>query len=69
MTPSYQVLDDKLFKSSFGGPLLRCLTRAEAERVMLELHEGTCIAHQARQGVTVAPWVRMRVVVACRAPR
>ncbi|VFR03695.1 unnamed protein product, partial [Cuscuta campestris] len=34
------------YKRAFGGPLLRCLTRAEAERVIAEVHEGVCAAHQ-----------------------
>ncbi|VFR01737.1 unnamed protein product [Cuscuta campestris] len=44
--PRFQVLDGKLYKRAFGGPLLRCLTNREAERVMAEVHEGVCAAHQ-----------------------
>ncbi|VFQ68794.1 unnamed protein product [Cuscuta campestris] len=39
--PRFQMLDGRLYKRAFGGPLLRCLTRAEAERVIAEVHEGT----------------------------
>ncbi|VFQ89994.1 unnamed protein product [Cuscuta campestris] len=41
-------MDDlvRLYKRAFGGPMLRCLTRAEAERVIAEVHEGVCAAHQ-----------------------
>ncbi|VFQ74308.1 unnamed protein product [Cuscuta campestris] len=42
----FQVLDGKLYKRAFGGPLLRCLTNREAERVIAEVHEGVCTAHQ-----------------------
>ncbi|VFQ69005.1 unnamed protein product [Cuscuta campestris] len=44
--PQFQVLDGKLYKRAFGGPLLRCLTSREAERVIAEVHEGVCAAHQ-----------------------
>ncbi|VFQ64977.1 unnamed protein product [Cuscuta campestris] len=38
--PRFQVLDGKLYKRAFGGPLLRCLTNREAEPVIAEVHEG-----------------------------
>ncbi|VFQ64364.1 unnamed protein product [Cuscuta campestris] len=44
--PRFQVLDGKLYKRAFGGPLLRCLTNREAERVIAKVHEGVCAAHQ-----------------------
>ncbi|VFQ61136.1 unnamed protein product [Cuscuta campestris] len=44
--PRFQVLDGKLYKRVFGGPLLRCLTNREAERVIAKVHEGVCAAHQ-----------------------
>ncbi|VFQ68937.1 unnamed protein product [Cuscuta campestris] len=44
--PRFQILDGKLYKRAFGGPLLRCLTNREAERVIAEVHEGVCAAHQ-----------------------
>ncbi|VFQ71306.1 unnamed protein product [Cuscuta campestris] len=44
--PRFQVLDGHLNKRSIGGPLLRCLTNPEAERVIAEVHEGVCAAHQ-----------------------
>ncbi|VFQ91465.1 unnamed protein product [Cuscuta campestris] len=44
--PRFQMLDRRLYKRAFGGPLLRCLIRAEAERVIAEVHEGVCAAHQ-----------------------
>ncbi|VFQ98671.1 unnamed protein product [Cuscuta campestris] len=44
--PRFQMIDGRLYKRAFGGPLLRCLTGAEAERVIAEVHEGVCAAHQ-----------------------
>ncbi|VFQ61758.1 unnamed protein product [Cuscuta campestris] len=44
--PRFQILDGKLYKRAFGGALLRCLTNREAERVIAEVHEGVCAAHQ-----------------------
>ncbi|XP_019159717.1 PREDICTED: uncharacterized protein LOC109156335 [Ipomoea nil] len=44
--PSFQIVDGQLYKRSFGGPLLRCLLRPEAEKIMDEAHRGICAAHQ-----------------------
>ncbi|VFR03157.1 unnamed protein product [Cuscuta campestris] len=44
--PRFQMLDGRLYKRAFGGPLLRCFTRAEGERVIAEVHDGVCAAHQ-----------------------
>ncbi|VFQ99311.1 unnamed protein product [Cuscuta campestris] len=44
--PWFQVLDGHLYKRTIGGPLLRCLTNPEAERVIAEVHEGVCTAHE-----------------------
>ncbi|VFQ82225.1 unnamed protein product [Cuscuta campestris] len=43
--PWFQVLDGHLYKRAIRGPLLRCLTNPEAERVIAEVHEGICAAH------------------------
>ncbi|XP_019184170.1 PREDICTED: uncharacterized protein LOC109179056 [Ipomoea nil] len=45
-TPSFQIIDGQMYKQSFGGPLLKCLLRPEAERIMDEAHRGICAAHQ-----------------------
>ncbi|VFQ87045.1 unnamed protein product [Cuscuta campestris] len=44
--PRFQMLEGRLYKRAFCGPLLSCLTRAEAERVIAKVHEGVCTAHQ-----------------------
>ncbi|XP_019175767.1 PREDICTED: uncharacterized protein LOC109171093 [Ipomoea nil] len=49
MAPSYRMVEGRLFKLSFGRPMLRCLTRAEADKVIAEVHEGVCAAHQGAQ--------------------
>ncbi|VFQ85622.1 unnamed protein product [Cuscuta campestris] len=38
--PQFQALDGHLYKRAFGGPLMRCLTNPEVERVIAEVHEG-----------------------------
>ncbi|XP_019191514.1 PREDICTED: uncharacterized protein LOC109186061 [Ipomoea nil] len=44
--PSFRIIDGLLYKKSFGGPLLKCLLRPEAEKIMDEAHRGICAAHQ-----------------------
>ncbi|XP_031095094.1 uncharacterized protein LOC115999381 [Ipomoea triloba] len=44
--PRFQIVDNRLYRRSYGGPLMRCLTRFEAKLVMAELHSGLCSAHQ-----------------------
>ncbi|XP_062114336.1 uncharacterized protein LOC133825400 [Humulus lupulus] len=40
-------LSDTLYKHSFDGMLLRCLSKEEASHALQETHAGTCGAHQA----------------------
>ncbi|XP_019173566.1 PREDICTED: uncharacterized protein LOC109169144 [Ipomoea nil] len=49
--PRFQVTDSRLYRRSYGGPLMRCgVTRClidfEAKLVMDELHSGLCSSHQ-----------------------
>lgn len=44
--PSYEIVDSRLYKRSFGGPLLKCLLPNQAKEVMDEVHSGICSAHQ-----------------------
>ncbi|XP_031107130.1 uncharacterized protein LOC116011849 [Ipomoea triloba] len=44
--PSYVILEDKLYKRSYNGTLLKCVYPDEAELIMREVHEGVCSAHQ-----------------------
>ena len=34
--------DDKLYRSGYSMPLLKCATPSEAKYIMREIHEGTC---------------------------
>ena len=41
----YLIINDQLYKWGFSLPYLRCLTYAEAEIVLREIHEGVCGDH------------------------
>ncbi|KAM1739018.1 hypothetical protein ACFX11_014781 [Malus domestica] len=41
----YLIINDQLYKRGFTLPYLRCLTLAEAEIVLREIHEGVCGDH------------------------
>ena len=41
----YTIVDGKLFKRSYTGPLLCCLADTEALQVLTEIHEGHCGNH------------------------
>jgi hypothetical protein len=43
----FVLLDDNLFYKSLDGVLLRCLGLEEAKRMMSEVHDGICGAHQS----------------------
>ncbi|KAK1427879.1 hypothetical protein QVD17_16586 [Tagetes erecta] len=47
----YQVLEGRLYKSTFLGPLLRCLDPEEASYVIREIHWGICGIHAGPQMV------------------
>ena len=36
----FSLIDGQLFKRSFGGPYLKCLTPEQSQYVLAELHEG-----------------------------
>ncbi|KAI5316794.1 hypothetical protein L3X38_036501 [Prunus dulcis] len=40
-------LNDTLYKRSFDGMLLRCLSKQDATKALRDTHAGTCGAHQA----------------------
>ncbi|VFQ86991.1 unnamed protein product [Cuscuta campestris] len=44
--PSYTLECGRLYKRSYNGTLLRCLRAAEAQKLMEQIHEGICSAHQ-----------------------
>lgn len=51
-TACYTLKFGQLFKQSFGGPYLRCLSEVETQYVLAELHEGICGNHSS--GPTLA---------------
>ncbi|VFQ73588.1 unnamed protein product, partial [Cuscuta campestris] len=44
--PGYTLECGRLYKRSYNGTLLRCLRAGEAQKLMEEIHEGICSAHQ-----------------------
>ncbi|VFQ74276.1 unnamed protein product, partial [Cuscuta campestris] len=44
--PSYTLECGRLYKRAYNGTLLRCLRAGEAQKLMEEIHEGICSAHQ-----------------------
>lgn len=45
----FTLINDQLYKWSFGGPYLKCLINLEAQYVLAELHEGVCNNHPRGQ--------------------
>ena len=43
----YCFSQEKLYRRSFSGPYLRCVTPQEAARILVELHEGDCGSHSS----------------------
>ncbi|XP_022855637.1 uncharacterized protein LOC111376864 [Olea europaea var. sylvestris] len=41
----FYIIDDKLYRRSFSRPYLRCISNAEVEYILAELHEGECGNH------------------------
>ena len=42
-----------LYRRSFAGPYLRCITRREAARILVELHEGDCRSHSSGRSLVL----------------
>ncbi|XP_073290965.1 uncharacterized protein [Primulina huaijiensis] len=43
--PKFVILNDVLYRRSYQGPLLNCLSENEVEYVLREIHEGCCGEH------------------------
>ncbi|XP_075475756.1 uncharacterized protein LOC142511202 [Primulina tabacum] len=43
--PRFVLLNDVLYRRSYQGPLLKCLSENEVEYVLREIHEGCCGEH------------------------
>ena len=39
------LINDQLYRQSFGGPYLKCLNEPVTKYVLVELHEGVCGNH------------------------
>ena len=48
---NYRMVDGQLYKSGVCAPLLRCISQQEGQRLLEEVHEGLCGAHQAPRGL------------------
>ncbi|XP_056848927.1 uncharacterized protein LOC130499051 [Raphanus sativus] len=48
----YCFSEGKLYRRSFSGPYLRCLTPREAARILEELHEGECGSHSSGRSLS-----------------
>jgi ribonuclease HI len=44
-TRPYMIIEGELFKQGVCSPLLKCLSRAEGQELMKEIHAGMCGAH------------------------
>ncbi|XP_048605619.1 uncharacterized protein LOC125583099 [Brassica napus] len=49
----YCISQEKLFRRSFSGPYLRCVTPREAARILVELHEGDCGSHSSGRSLVL----------------
>ena len=47
------IFQGELYKKSFSLPLLRCVTKAEAQKVIEEIHEGICGNHIGRKALSL----------------
>ena len=41
----YTLLDEVLYKKSFSGPLLQCVTREQSKAILKSIHSGVCGNH------------------------
>jgi hypothetical protein len=44
-TRPYRIIEGELYKQGVCSPLLKCLSRAEGQGLMKEIHAGVCGAH------------------------
>ena len=51
LAAGYFLSGETLYKRSFDGTLLRCLNAEEAQRVIKEVHEGSCGSHSNGQNM------------------
>ena len=49
----YCLSQEVLYRRSFAGSYLRCVTPREAARILVELHEGDCGSHSSRRSLVL----------------
>jgi hypothetical protein len=42
---AYQIVDNDVYKTSISGPLLHCISKAEGQELLSEIHAGVCAGH------------------------
>ncbi|XP_073284858.1 uncharacterized protein [Primulina huaijiensis] len=50
--PRFVLLNNVLYRRSFQGPLLKCLSEGEVDYVLREIHEGCCAEHLGGTALT-----------------
>ena len=53
----YCISPEKLYRSSFSGLYLRCVTPRESARILVELHEGDCGSHSSGISLVLRVWL------------
>ncbi|XP_013634263.1 PREDICTED: uncharacterized protein LOC106339939 [Brassica oleracea var. oleracea] len=51
--PKYCLSKGNLYRRSFSGPYMRCVTLREAARFLVELHEGDCGSHSSGRSLVL----------------
>ena len=41
----FSIINEELYRQSYGGPYLKCLTPEEGINVLSQIHEATCENH------------------------
>ncbi|XP_013665259.1 uncharacterized protein LOC106369683 [Brassica napus] len=49
----YCISQEKLYRRSFSGPYLRCVTPQKAASILVELHEGGCGSHSSGRSLVL----------------
>ena len=49
----YYISHEKLYRRSFSGPYLRCVTPRKAARILVERHEGDCGSHSSGRSLVL----------------
>ena len=47
----FLIIDDELYRKSFAGPLLLCVTKQKGKEVLSEIHEGQARYHSGARAL------------------